>query len=346
MKKHKSQYYQLLPDFLASGDEKSYKNFLRVDEELFHEILERLRPRIEKQDTNCRLAVSAAERLAITLRYFAYGELYKSLAGTFRVAPNTVSVVIRETCDAIIEEYMHELIKCPTTAEGWKELAEGFSKKWNFHHCIGSLDGKHIAMKKPGKSGSTYHNYKGFFSVVLMALVDYNYKFLYINVGAQGSSSDGGVFKDTALFKRLEKGRARLPPAEPLPGGQVDVPYFIVADDAFAMRTWLLKPYPHRDMTREERILNYRLSRARRIVENAFGILVSRFRVLLSTIQLEPDNVTKVVKACCILHNLLAEKRPRQVAAGADREDAETHQRIPGTWRDELDHDLLVLEPR
>jgi hypothetical protein len=90
------------------------------------------------------------------------------------------------------------------------------------------------------------------------------------------SSSDGGVFGQTTLCNALEDGSIGLPPPQALPGDNNPLPFFIVGDDAFPMRSWLQKPYPQRLMTREERIFNYRLSRARRVVENAFGILSHR----------------------------------------------------------------------
>lgn len=69
-----------------------------------------------------------------------------------------------------------------------------------------------------------------------------------------------------------------------------------------------MKPYPQRNMTREQRIFNYRLSRARRIVENAFGILSSRFRILLNAINLALDKTSTILLACCYLHNFLKQK--------------------------------------
>ena len=115
-----------------------------------------------------------------------------------------------------------------------------------------------------------------FHSIVLLALVDSNYEFLYIDVGANGLCSDGGIFKDYNLYKALENSTAGLPPRTLLPHDDQPLPHFIAGDDAFGLRTWLLKPNPHQGMTREERIFNYRLSFARRVSENASGILVHR----------------------------------------------------------------------
>lgn len=82
---------------------------------------------------------------------------------------------------------------------------ERFFRKWNFPHCCGSIDCKHVVIQSPIHSGSEFINYKGTFSVVLFALVDANYNFLYANIGCQGRISDGGVFKNTALNKSIEQ---------------------------------------------------------------------------------------------------------------------------------------------
>ena len=132
-------------------------------------------------------------------------------------------------------------------------------------------------MQAPPHSGSLYYNYKGFYSIIMLVLVDASYKFLYVDVGAYGADSDASIFRECGLHHALEQDKARLTPSEPLPGSDTEVPYFLVGDDTFALRSWMMKPHSKREMTAAERIFNYRLSRARRIVENAFGILANRY---------------------------------------------------------------------
>lgn len=79
----------------------------------------------------------------------------------------------------------------------------------------------------------------------------------------------------------------------------------ILADAAFPLQQHILKPYPFKHMTKEERIFNYRLSRGRRVVENAFGILANRFRIFLTPINMSRDKVVLITTACCILHNFI-----------------------------------------
>ena len=147
-----------------------------------------------------------------------------------------------------------------------------------------------------------------------MALVDADYKFLWVNAGASGSSSDAQIFNCSKLERRIENGTLGLPPPEPLGSGGPNLHYFLLGDDAFALMPWLVKPYSTCQLTREERIANYRISRGRRVVENSFGILVKRFRVLLTTMEQRPKVVRDIVLTCVILHNML-----RSHQGGADR---------------------------
>jgi hypothetical protein len=327
------QYEKLMAE-LTAEDVTGFKNFMRMEPDLFHEVLARVGPRITKQDTFWRRALEPGLKLAITLRYLGTGNSYMSLQYGFRVAFNTISILVIEVCQAIIDEYSAEVMRCPVTPEAWKEVANGFYNRWNLPHCVGAIDGKHIAMRCPRKSGSLFFNYKGFFSVVLLAVVDAEYKFLYVDIGASGSGSDAGVFSQTELKEALENGTIGLPEPDNLPNDDQPVPYFLVGDDAFGLQTWMMKPLPHRNMTIEDRIFNYRLSRARRVVENAFGLLAARFRCLLTTMPQSAERVCTITLACCVLHNLLRLKYPTLDVNAVDQDNPDTNDIIPGAWRE------------
>ena len=133
----------------------------------------------------------------------------------------------------------------------------------------------------------------------------------------------------------IEKKLAHIPGPKPLPGTEgTPCDYFFVGNDAFPLRHYLMKPFPSRGLSHKERLYNYRLSRARRTVENAFGILANRFRVFHTAICLQPDNVESVIIAACVLHNILRNRKLMPTSVG-DSENPQTHEIIEGTWRDE-----------
>ena len=117
-----------------------------------------------------------------------------------------------------------------------------------FPRCISAIDGKHIALFNPLNSGSTYFNYKGFFNLVLLALIDADYKFTYVDIGCQGRISDGGAFKNCEHYKRLASNQVNIPQPSPVndlsdlndsflleSSSEANIPYVIVADDAFSL---------------------------------------------------------------------------------------------------------------
>ena len=162
-----------------------------------------------------------------------------------------------------------------------------------------------MLIQKPANSGSLYFDYKGNFSIILMALVDSDYKFLYIDVGTNGRGSDAGIWSRCSLSAALESNAINLPLSELIPNSSIESPYVIVGDDAFPLKTYLMKSYPGLDQPDDKRIFNYWLSRARRVSENAFGILVSRFQVFRQPIRTSPECVKKIVLASVALHNYL-----------------------------------------
>nr|XP_022911495.1 protein ANTAGONIST OF LIKE HETEROCHROMATIN PROTEIN 1-like [Onthophagus taurus] len=181
-----------------------------MDLELFHDLLFKVKPFIEKQNTQMRDSISPQLRLSTTLRYLASGATYEDLKFLTAIAPQTIGKIVIETCEAIIST-LKEYIQMPRNEEAWKEIASNFNSRWNFPNCLGAIDGKHVAIKKPGNSGSHYFNYKKTHSIVLMLIADANYEIIMADIGSNGRISDGGVFTATNFYERLEENRVKLP---------------------------------------------------------------------------------------------------------------------------------------
>lgn len=224
------------------------------------------------------------------------------------------------------------------------EVCKVFEDSWNFPHCLGAIDGKHVVLQSPIKSGSEFINYKSQFSIVLFALVDANYNFLFADIGCQGRISDSGVFNDTELYRKMQNKALGLPTPTELPGQQLKIPYFFVADSAFALGENIMKPYSG-DHPRgsQKRIFNYRLSRARRVVENAFGIISSVFRVLRKPMLLQPETAQLVVAAIIYLHNYLRRHSPHQYTPHGVIDYENNGELVAGSWRN--DEDMQSMHP-
>ncbi|KAJ8911200.1 hypothetical protein NQ315_004420 [Exocentrus adspersus] len=185
-----------------------FKSYFRMSISTFDYILEGIKLKLLKKWTNCNQnPINPNERLAVTLRYLAMGLSFKSLGFTFRMGASTVSLIVRETVEAI-----------------WIS------------------------------------------------------------------------------------GRLNIPPDDVLPSTAIIVPHVFIGDEAYPLLKNLLKPFNRRNLDANKEYFNMRLSRARRVVECAFGIINAKFRILWKPIELPPEWVDKVVKCICVLHNIIVDK--------------------------------------
>ena len=191
---------------------------------------------------------------------------------------STVHVTVREVCDALWD-VLQPMEMTPLTMNDWIRIENEFRELWNFPNCIGALDGKHVVTTSPAKSGSLFFNYKSTFSINLMALVDANYRFIFVDIGQYRSNADGPVFQKSEFGKLYLKNELNVPGPKHLPRARYlgPMPYVIVADKAFPLCPTIMRPFPkgrnQNRMPRPCQVFNYHLSRASHIVENAFGIL-------------------------------------------------------------------------
>ena len=128
------QYSRLLEE-MRREDIPSYTNYMRMPPELVDEVLQRIGHRIQKQKTFWREPLSPGLRFAITMRYLASGDSYKSLQYDFRVANNTIAGIIPEVCEAIIAEFMDECIVCPSTPEEWLKVEKTVQTEMEYAAC-------------------------------------------------------------------------------------------------------------------------------------------------------------------------------------------------------------------
>ncbi|CAN7937679.1 unnamed protein product, partial [Ixodes hexagonus] len=274
-------------------------------------------------------------------RYLAHGSSQRICASCYRIGRSTTSLIIGETCRAL-HRVLDPLYRTPPNMAQWERMALNFARLWNFPNCVGALDGKHVTIQALPGAGSDTYNYKGFHSTVLLASCDATYKFTLVDVGQPGRFSDGGIFRGFEMGQSLLTGGLGLPPPAHLPGTHTKLPYVFVADEAFPLLPNLMRPYPRKDLTVVPKVFNYRLSRARRVIENTFGILVARWRIFRQPIQASEENLEAIVWACVSLHNYLRtcdeseQGERRYCPAGYADQEGTLGDVVPGQWRAEV----------
>lgn len=340
LRRQQGEYHNLLQEMRLS-DPDSHFRYLRMSKQRFDNLLAMVGPLISHRhySSTVRAEIHPAERLALTLRFLCTGNSQVSLSFNFRMGRSTVCGIVRETCDAIWSALQPQYVKAPSCEAEWVGVSKQFEQIWNFPNCLGAIDGKHIVMQAPRNSGSSFFNYKGTHSVVLLAVCDAHYRFILVDLGDAGRHSDGGVLSNSEFGKALEAGSLSFPAPRPLPGTtQPDLPYIIVGDEAFPLKPYMMRPYPGRNLPENQAVFNYRLSRARRIIENSFGIMAARWRLFRRPIIADPDRVVSYSQAAIALHNYLrtTESSVYCPAGFVDGEDGAGNT-IEGGWRSDED---------
>ncbi|XP_062418244.1 uncharacterized protein LOC134129044 [Pungitius pungitius] len=224
--------------------------------------------------------------------WLAHGLSYRVVAKVFNVPRPTVFRVIHK----VAQNIWNNLNKAISFPHDLQAVGQGFvalSGTPAFHNVVGAIDGTHIRIKPPVLHRLDYLNYKGFYSINMQAICDAEGRFLDIFVGYPGSVHDTRVMKNSSFYTS-----GRYPP----PG------YIILGDGGYpCLQTpiCLLTPYKEPVRGRVQQRFNYRQSKARSIIERAFGVMKTRWRsTLFRALEVKPTFAPQVIASCAFLHNV------------------------------------------
>ena len=252
---------------LNTFSEARFKRTFRITRATFWYILSKIQIRLDRQ-TVTEAPISPACRLAICLYRLVRGDYFYTISELFGFGRSTVSVIVNEVTQAIIEALWDEHVSkyFPRGKQQFEEKMLDMEELWQFPCSWAAIDGCHIPLKCPDgglAACKEYHNFKNFYSVVLMGLVDAEYRFIWGSCGFPGNSHDSIIFQSTQLWTDLTE-RETIPPiAKDLNG--TTVPPLILGDSAFSFQPWLMKPFTNAVLTPQQHYFNYRLSRARMV---------------------------------------------------------------------------------
>ena len=288
------------------GTDSDFKKKFRIGRNTFYYILEQIRERIVKEEVT-ETPICPEMRLGICLYKLARGDYNFTVGEMAGVAESTVCVITIEVCTAIVKLMWTEQVGdlFPESKDQFISSMKDMEAHWQFGFSFSAVDGSHIPIRCPSGGAlamKQYYNFKNFYSVVLLALVDANYRFIWASCGAPGNTHDSTYLQSTDIWTNICNGTILPDDIRTVDGTYISP--VILGDGAFPMKTFLMKPYGDAILSEDKRYFNYRLSRARMVSEGAFGKLKSRFRVLHKECESQKETVKIMTLACVVLHNL------------------------------------------
>uniref|UniRef100_A0A8C3IDJ1 DDE Tnp4 domain-containing protein n=1 Tax=Chrysemys picta bellii TaxID=8478 RepID=A0A8C3IDJ1_CHRPI len=221
----------------------------------FMELCDLLSPALKRKNTKMRAALTVHKQVVIALWKPAMPDSYLSVGNQFGVGKSTVGAAVIQVANAITELLLSRVV----TLGNVQVIVDGFAAM-GFPNCGGAIDRMHIPILGPDHLGSQYINRKGYFLMVLQALVDHKGCFTNINMGWPGKVHNTCIFRNSGLCERLQQGTYF--PDQKITIGNVEMPIVILGDPAYPLMPWLMKPDTG-TLDSSQELFNYRLSKCR-----------------------------------------------------------------------------------
>ncbi|CAF2119842.1 unnamed protein product [Rotaria magnacalcarata] len=298
LKKNGRWWLEVVPKM----SDNEFKQNFRLERGTYSALMKQIEPYLRKTKTNCREPIPVEKKVCCALYCLGSSAELRTIGNLFGIGKSTSSEILHEFCSIMIELFIYNLVKFPDNHQEIKDTSSKFLRKFGYPMCIGAVDGTHISIKPPLGLETDYFNYKKYHSVIMLAVVNADLGFTYINVGAPGRCNDASVYSQSNLSDVIKNS---IYEDHYMTVNNTKIQSHLIADSAFALDQTLLKPFPDRiDMPRQHRMFNYRLSRCRSTVERAFGMMKNRFRILHKKMEFNLDNTINIIKTAVIMHNI------------------------------------------
>ncbi|CAM5092769.1 unnamed protein product [Natator depressus] len=186
---------------LQVWDDSQWLRNFRMRMATFLECCELLSPALKFRNTKMRAALTVEKQVAIALWKLAMPDCYRSVRNQFGVGKSTMGTALIQIAHAITDVLLSRVV----TLGNVQVIVDGFAAM-GFPNCGGGIDGTHIPILAPDHLANQYVNHKGYFSMVLQALVDHKGRFTDINVGWPGKVHDARIFRNSGCSSSCKKG--------------------------------------------------------------------------------------------------------------------------------------------
>lgn len=275
----------------------------RFPRERIEYIANLLKDELSPEIGTVRAPIPLFKRVCIAIFKLATCAEYRVVGETFGVSKVSVYRCVNAFVYTMAGFKGH-FITFPSSEEA-AAIADRIQARHGYPQAFGAIDGSHIAINPPADGLADYLNRKMFPSLVLQGLVDDRYMFRDVSCKCPGSMHDSTVFTNSSLARTIE---INMPIRNKICDG-VDIPLHILGDPAYPLTKKIIKGYTGRQLGAEQESFNVYHSSARMMVENAFGRLKARWRILSKRMDCRVELSPYVIMACCCLHNLCEEMR-------------------------------------
>ena len=277
-----------------------HSNF-RMNKDVFFKLVDLLRPYLKPNPKTFRRdSLSVEKKVAMGLYYLKDQGGYRMTTNWFGVGLATLTVILRQFCDAVIS-IAPQILRLPKKKEETQAIMDAFETKFGFPQVVGCIDGTHIPIKSPIEHGHEYFCYKMKHSLNVQAICDEKGVFLDVDISWPGSVHDGKVFKNSFINSQFSNktfpGNSKL-----LVQGHAMVPPLLIGDPAYPLLPNVMKEYSTCS-SNDEVVYNVMLRSTRNQIECAFGRLKARWRMLLRSVDVDISLTPKLIYTCFILHN-------------------------------------------
>lgn len=283
-------------NFLLS--ECNFKERFRFSYHEVEELLQDIGPHL----TNCKdfaYGLQPHHRLLLALRFYATGDFCYSVGDCHGISKSSVHSCVKKVTEVLNEVYFSEVVSWPSSENDRNRIASEFYGLCRFPAVCGAIDGTLINIMSPSENEFQFVDRKGSHSLNVMAIAGPDYRFYGINANWPGCLHDARVLRESMIFRRFSEGWRPFPNA------------VILGDSAYPLLPWLMTAVlkPENQLSNAKKRYNHALRRTRFCVENAFGILKSRFQCLKFVRVQNPQKASLIINVCAILHNILISAR-------------------------------------
>ncbi|KAK6022536.1 transposase, IS4 family, partial [Ostertagia ostertagi] len=299
------------------SDEEFRKDY-RFSKHVFFDICSMMQDELQRRQGR-GIDLTVADQVAISIHLLGRNVMQSDSARIAGCHQSTVSRVLFTFVRALnrrAARYIH----WPTEVEKAR-IRQQFYRRFGVPGVTGVIDGTHCRIQRPTEGEEDYVNRKGYHSLNVGVVVDYDLKVRWVNSMWPGSAHDSRVFTTSALYDQLRRG---------------ELQGTLLGDSAYRAETFLLKPLDN-PSTRQEQRHNRAVCAARAKVEQAFGVLKRQFHILHGECRYSPEKAAQIVVACCVLRNIAIDAREPidyDEYTGEDRQDGE----VPSEPSTEMTH--------